>query len=60
MYLYAGDMLVAGGQVKFSDVFPDLIDAFNHHCLSESDTVFLTHGVTIRGLEYRKGCAVRL
>lgn len=59
-YLYAGDIVGLGSVLKFSEVYPQLLDAKQTVLPDASDEVYVCTSTTIHGKEYREGCALVL
>lgn len=59
-YLYEGDIVGKGSLLKFSEVYPQLLDTKQTVLPDSSDEVYVCSSTAIHGKEYRKGCALVL
>ena len=59
-YLYEGDIVSGGPSVKFSELYPQLLNKKQEMLPEAGDDVCMNTSVTIHGKEYRKGCALVL
>lgn len=57
-FLYAGDVVASGSEVKFDSLFPDLAIVAETVTGHNVENVYVTQSVCIHGCDYRIGCAL--